>query len=132
MEHRSAASRTARPGPADWFTGEVSLAPLVETPEPARLRASIVTFQPGARTHWHTHPLGQTLYVTAGRGRAQKEGGPIIEFGTGDMLWFAPGERHWHGAAPDSDMTHVAMQEAEGGRHVDWADPVTEAQYSGS
>ncbi len=123
--------REARPGPAEWFTGRVSLVPVVETPEPARLRASIVTFQPGARTNWHTHPLGQTLYVVSGRGRAQSEGREIVEFGTGDVLWFPPGERHWHGAAPDSDMCHVAMQEALDGAHVHWEGPVSDSEYSG-
>jgi quercetin dioxygenase-like cupin family protein len=129
MDHFPASTRTARPGPEDWFTGSVSLVPVNEAPEPARLRASCVTFQPGARTNWHTHPLGQTLYVISGRGRAQKEGEAMVEFGPGDVLWFAPGERHWHGAAPDSEMTHIAMQEARDGRHVDWAEPVTDAQY---
>ena len=132
MDHFPANTRDARPGPADWFTGKVSLVPVIETPEPARLRASCVTFQPGARTNWHTHPLGQTLYVISGRGRAQKEGEPMVEFGPGDVLWFAPGERHWHGAAPGSEMTHIAMQEAHDGRHVDWAEPVTDTQYGGS
>ncbi|MDU8943050.1 (R)-mandelonitrile lyase [Ovoidimarina sediminis] len=115
----------------DWFTGEVDLVRLIEAPEPARLRASVVTFQPGARTNWHTHPLGQTLYVISGRGRAQREGEPIVEFGPGDVLFFAPGERHWHGAAPDCDMVHVAMQEALDGSHIDWAEPVTDEQYGG-
>ena len=132
MEHSPAEDRAARTPPAEWFTGSVSLVPVIDAPEPARLRASVVTFQPGARTNWHTHPLGQTLYVVSGRGRAQKEGEAIVEFGPGDVLWFAPGERHWHGAAPDSEMTHVAMQEADGGSHIDWAEPVTDAQYGGA
>ena len=131
MEISRSTERPAKPVPAEWFTGEVALVPLVETPEPARLRASVVTFQPGARTNWHTHPLGQTLYVLSGRGRAQTEGEAIIEFGPGDVIWIPPGERHWHGAAPDEEMTHVAMQEAEGGSHIDWAEPVTHAQYTG-
>ncbi len=131
MEHRPSETRGAHAVPADWFTGEVRLAPVIEAPDPARLRASVVTFQPGARTNWHTHPLGQTLYVISGKGRAQSAGGPIVTFGPGDVLWFAPGERHWHGAAPDSEMTHVAMQEAQNGSHIDWAEPVTDAQYSG-
>ena len=131
MEYSPKADRPAKQTPSKWFTGEVSLVPVNEAPDPARLRVSVVTFQPGARTNWHTHPLGQTLYVLSGRGLAQKEGEPIVEFGSGDVLWFAPGERHWHGAAPDNEMTHVAMQEAQGGSHITWQEPVTESQYSG-
>ncbi|MEM6824375.1 MAG: cupin domain-containing protein [Pseudomonadota bacterium] len=131
MKVSRAHERPASAVPAQWFTGEVSLVPVIEAPEPARLRASVVTFQPGARTNWHTHPLGQTLYVISGHGRAQRAGEPVVEFGPGDVLWFAPGERHWHGAAPDEAMTHVAMQEAEGGSHIEWADPVSDADYLG-
>ena len=130
MDHSPAADRPARPAPAEWFTGAVEMVPLVEAPAPARLRAVRVTFQPGARTNWHTHPLGQTIYCLSGRGRAQREGAPVVEFGPGDVVVFAPGERHWHGATPDAEMCHVAMQEAdESGRHVAWAEPVSEADY---
>lgn len=131
MQYSPKDDRPATRMTPDWFTGEVDLVRVIEAPEPARLRASVVTFQPGARTNWHTHPLGQTLYVISGRGRAQREGGPVVEFGPGDVLFFEPGERHWHGAAPDSEMTHVAMQEAKDGSHIDWAEPVTDAQYEG-
>ncbi len=131
MDHLKAETRAARRPPAEWFTGDVSLTPVIDAPSPARLRASVVTFQPGARTNWHTHPLGQTLYVVSGRGRAQTEGEAMFEFGPGDVLWIPPGERHWHGAAPDSEMTHVAMQEALDGSHIDWAEPVTDSLYHG-
>ncbi len=131
MEHSPKDARPPQQMPAEWVTGDAHLVRIIETPDPARLRASIVTFQPGARTNWHTHPLGQTLYVTAGRGLAQREGGPVVAFGPGDVLWFAPGERHWHGAAPDSEMTHVAMQEALDGSHIDWEGPVSDEDYGG-
>ncbi len=107
------------------------MVPLVNAPAPARLNAAAVTFSPGARTNWHTHPLGQTLYVLSGRGRAQTEGEAIFEFGPGDVIWIPPGERHWHGAAPDSEMTHVAMQEGLDGSHIDWERAVTDAEYEG-
>lgn len=132
MDHFPAGTRPPRPGPADWFTGEVTLAPVVEAPAPARLRAAVVTFAPGARTNWHRHPLGQTLHVLSGRGRAQTEGGPVVDLAPGDSVWFAPGERHWHGAAPDEGMVHLAMQEADGnGATTFWEEPVTEADYLG-
>ncbi|MEE4121361.1 MAG: cupin domain-containing protein [Paracoccaceae bacterium] len=132
MEHFPAAERPARPANPDWFTGSVSMVALIEAPAPARLRAVSVTFQPGARTNWHTHPLGQTIYCVSGKGRAQREGGAVVEFGPGDVIFFEPGERHWHGAAPDNEMCHVAMQEAdETGRHVDWAEPVADTDYLG-
>lgn len=107
------------------------MTPVIEAPAPARLRAALVSFAPGARTHWHTHPLGQAIHVLSGRGLAQREGGPLIGLEPGDSVWFAPGERHWHGAAPDAAMTHLAMQEAEGGLSVTWQDPVTDADYAG-
>jgi len=116
-------------GPADWFTGTVRIDPLFQTEEPARVSGATVTFEPGARTAWHTHPLGQTLIVTAGFGRAQREGGPVEEIRPGDVVWFPPGERHWHGASPDTAMTHIALQEKLDGKVVDWMEHVTDAQY---
>jgi len=127
MEHRPAAAPRA-PNP-DWFTGEVAMTPVIEAPEPARVRAVLVEFQPGARTNWHTHPLGQTLWVVSGRGLAATEGGPVVALNPGDVVWFAPGERHWHGAAPDSAMSHLAIQEAQDGSNVDWEGPVSDADY---
>jgi quercetin dioxygenase-like cupin family protein len=122
-------SRTLTKGSADYFTGSVSIEPLVQAPAPATVRAASVTFEPGARTAWHTHPLGQTLIVTAGLGWAQREGGPIEEIRPGDVVWFAPGEKHWHGATPRSAMTHIAIQEALNGEVVTWMEQVSEAQY---
>ena len=109
-----------------------SLDPLVEAPEPARVRGASVSFEPGARTAWHTHPLGQTLIVTSGLGWAQREGGPIEEIRPGDVIWFAPNEKHWHGATPTIAMTHIAIQEALNGKPVDWMEHVTDEQYGGS
>jgi quercetin dioxygenase-like cupin family protein len=129
MEIKRAGSREMKEGPAGWFTGAVRLEPLVQPTPPARVAGAIVTFQPGARTAWHTHPLGQMLIVTAGVGRAQREGGPVEEIRAGDVVLFAPGEKHWHGAAPDSAMTHIAIQEALDGNAVDWLEHVTDAQY---
>ncbi|ANM10078.1 MULTISPECIES: (R)-mandelonitrile lyase [unclassified Rhizobium] len=131
MEIKPAGSRPSMTPPADYFTGAVRQAPLMETPEPARMRATSVTFEPGARTAWHTHPLGQTLIVTSGRGLVQSWGGEISEIRAGDTVWFSPGEKHWHGAAPDTAMTHIAIHEALDGRHVDWMEQVSDAQYSG-
>ncbi len=131
MDHHRAGSRPSRPGPAEYFTGRVRMDPLHEAPDPARVRAVAVTFEPGARTAWHTHPLGQTLIVTAGRGLAQAEGGRVREILPGDVIWFAPGERHWHGAAPETGMTHIAVQEALDGVSVAWEDHVTDAEYAG-
>jgi quercetin dioxygenase-like cupin family protein len=119
----------SRPGPAEWFTGAVRIDPLFEPIEPARTVANSVTFEPGARTHWHTHPLGQILIVTAGCGRAQCEGGPIEELRPGDVVWFEPGEKHWHGAASTTAMTHIAIQEKQNGKAVQWLEPVTDDQY---
>ncbi len=118
-------------GPSDWFTGTVRIDPLFTAPEPARVVGASVTFEPGARTAWHTHPLGQTLIITAGFGRAQRDGGPIEELRPGDVVWFAPGERHWHGASPTTPMTHTAIQEKLDGKTVDWMEHVTDAEYGG-
>ena len=131
MEIHPAGSRPTRPGPDAWFTGTVWQDPIVDAEAPARLKAVLVTFAPGARTAWHTHPLGQTLLVTAGCGRVQSEGGPIREIRPGDTVWIPPGEKHWHGAGPDTAMTHLAMQEALDGTAVDWLEKVTDAEYAG-
>jgi quercetin dioxygenase-like cupin family protein len=122
-------SRTPKKGSADYFTGAVTIEPLIQAPAPATVRAPSVTFAPGARTAWHTHPLGQTLIVTAGLGWTQREGGPIEEIRPGDVVWFAPGEKHWHGAAPASAMTHIAIQEALDGEVVTWMEQVSEEEY---
>ena len=121
----------SRRTPAEWFTGTVWQDPIVEAPEPARVRSALVTFEPGARTNWHTHPLGQTLHVVTGAGRAQVWGGPIQEIKAGDTVWIPPGEKHWHGAAQTTRMAHVAIHEALDGKHIDWLEPVTDAQYGG-
>ena len=130
MEIKRNGSRPARQGPADYFTGAVRIEPVIEAPDPARVASASVTFEPGARTAWHTHPLGQTLLVTSGRGRAQRWGGPVEEIGPGDVVWFAPGEKHWHGAAPASAMTHIAIQERLDGNAVEWMEKVTDEQYA--
>ena len=124
-------ARPSASGPAEYFTGSVRIDPIIEAPEPARVRAAIVTFEPGARTAWHTHPLGQTLLILSGIALVQKDGEAIIEVRPGDTVWFAPGERHWHGAAPNVAMSHLAIQEALDGSPVDWLEPVSDAQYSG-
>jgi quercetin dioxygenase-like cupin family protein len=131
MEITRNGTRPSSPGPADYFTGRVRLDRLVEAPAPARVNAASVTFEPGARTAWHTHPLGQTLVVVAGLGRAARRGGPVEEIRPGDVVWFAPGEEHWHGAGPTTAMTHIAIQEALDGRAVDWLDQVSDAHYLG-
>jgi quercetin dioxygenase-like cupin family protein len=130
MDIKRAGSQPSGTGSADWFTGTVRIDPLVSAPDPARVRAASVTFEPGARTAWHTHPLGQTLIVTVGCGRVQREGGPVEDIRPGDVVWFAPGEKHWHGAAPTTAMTHIAIQEALNGKVVDWMDKVTDDQYA--
>jgi quercetin dioxygenase-like cupin family protein len=117
-------------GSAEWFTGAVRIDPLFMTEAPARTAGASVTFEPGARTAWHTHPLGQTLIVTAGCGWAQREGGPVEEIHPGDVIWFSPGERHWHGATPATAMTHIAIQENLDGKVVDWMEKVTDEQYT--
>jgi quercetin dioxygenase-like cupin family protein len=129
MEIKRVGSHSSSKGPADWFTGTVRIDPLFQANAPARAIAASVTFEPGARTAWHTHPLGQTLIVTAGCGRAQQWGGPIEEIRPGDVVWFAPGEKHWHGAAPTTAMTHIAIQEQLDGKAVDWMEKVSDEQY---
>jgi len=116
-------------GPADWFTGTVRIDPLFQAIEPARTAGACVTFEPGARTAWHTHPLGQILIVTAGFGRVQREGGPIEEIRPGDVVRFEPGEKHWHGASPTTALTHIALQEQLDGKTVDWLEKVSDEQY---
>ena len=129
MEHFPSGARPTRRAPAEWFTGTVWQDPIVETTTPARLRSAIVHFEPGARTNWHTHPLGQTLIVTDGCGWAQRDGGPVEEIRPGDVVWFSPGEKHWHGATATTAMTHIAIQEKLDGKAVDWLEQVSEAQY---
>jgi quercetin dioxygenase-like cupin family protein len=129
MEIKRSGSQSSSKGPAEWFTGDVTIDPLFEAPEPARVRGASVTFQPGARTAWHTHPLGQTLIVTSGHGWAQRWGGAIEEIWPGDVVWFLPGEKHWHGATPSTAMTHIAIQEALEGKTVDWMEHVSHEQY---
>jgi quercetin dioxygenase-like cupin family protein len=116
-------------GPSDWFTGTVRIDPLFPVTEPARAAGNVVTFEPGARTAWHTHPLGQVLIVTAGFGRVQRDGGPVEDIRPGDVVWFEPGEKHWHGASPTTAMIHIAVQESLDGKAVDWMEKVTDAQY---
>jgi len=129
MEIKRAGTQASRKGPAEWFTGTVRIDPLFEAPGPASVQGAGVTFEPGARTAWHTHPLGQTLIVTAGCGWAQRDGGPIEEIRPGDVVWFAPGEKHWHGATPTTAMTHIAIQEKLNGKVVDWMEHVNDEQY---
>ena len=129
MDIKRSGSRPSGVGPADYFTGAVRVDPLFEAPEPARVRGALVTFEPGARTAWHTHPLGQTLIVTSGLGWVQRDGGPIEEIRPGDVVWFPPGEKHWHGATATTGMSHIAIQEALNGSPVDWLEQVSDAQY---
>jgi quercetin dioxygenase-like cupin family protein len=129
MEIKRAGTQASTRGPSDWFTGTVRIDPLFQAPDPALAQAASVTFEPGARTAWHTHPLGQTLIVTAGCGWAQREGGPVEEIRPGDVVWFAPGEKHWHGAKPITAMTHIAVQERKDGKTVTWMEKVTDEQY---
>jgi len=131
MELKRAGSQPSTKANADWFTGAVRIDPLVQTPPPARVAAASVTFEPGARTAWHTHPLGQTLIVVAGGGLVQREGGPIELIRPGDVVWFSPNEKHWHGASPTTAMTHIAVQEALDGKVVEWMEKVTDEQYGG-
>jgi quercetin dioxygenase-like cupin family protein len=131
MQITRVGSQPSGKGPADWFTGTVRIDPLFAAPDPARVAGASVTFEPGARTAWHTHPLGQTLIVTYGLGRVQREGGIIEEIHPGDVVWFAPGEKHWHGASPTTAMTHIAIQEKLDGKVVDWLEHVSDAQYQG-
>src|SRR6195952_3145369 len=127
MKIQRAGSQPSAKGPSDWFTGTVRIDPLFDRTDPARVSGASVTFEPGARTAWHTHPLGQTLIVTAGCGWAQREGGPIEEIRPGDVVWFPPGEKHWHGATATAAMTHVAVQEKLNGSPVDWMEKVADA-----
>jgi quercetin dioxygenase-like cupin family protein len=131
MDITRAGSQPSGKGPTDWFTGTVRIDPLFGPPDPARATGALVTFEPGARTAWHTHPLGQTLIVTAGCGRVQREGGPVEEIRPGDVVWFPPGEKHWHGAAPATAMSHIAIQEKLDGKAVEWLEHVTDAEYAG-
>lgn len=129
MEIRPCGSIPSKRMPADWFTGTVWQDPIIEAPDPARLRAVWVRFEPRARTAWHTHPLGQTLVIVSGVGRVQTQGGPVREVRAGDVIWFGPGEKHWHGAGPETAMEHLAMQEALNGSAVDWMEHVTDIEY---
>jgi quercetin dioxygenase-like cupin family protein len=131
MDIKTLGSSPSRKTPASYFTGTVWQDPIIEAPEPARIRCNWVRFEPGARTNWHTHPLGQTIHITSGVGLVQAMGGPIKEVRAGDTVWFPPGEKHWHGASSNVAMTHIAMQEALEGNHVTWMEPVTDEQYGG-
>jgi quercetin dioxygenase-like cupin family protein len=132
MDIRRAGTKPSIKGPADWFTGTVRIDSLFDANAPARAASAAVTFEPGARTAWHTHPLGQTLIVLFGRGLVQREGGPIEEIRPGDVVSFAPSEKHWHGASPENAMQHIAIQEALDGKTVEWLEHVTDQQYSGT
>jgi quercetin dioxygenase-like cupin family protein len=129
MEIKRVGSQPSSIGPGEWFTGAVRIDALFQAPEPARVVGSSVTFEAGARTAWHTHPLGQTIIITRGLGWAQREGGPIEEIRPGDVVWFAPEEKHWHGATPTAAMTHIAIQEKLNGKTVEWLEQVSEEQY---
>jgi quercetin dioxygenase-like cupin family protein len=130
MDIKVAGSAPTRRGPSEYFTGTVWQDPIIDAPEPARIRATTVSFEPGARTAWHTHPLGQTLYIVSGVGRVQTWGGLIREIRPGDVVWIPPGEKHWHGASPAKAMVHIALQEADNGVAVEWLEHVTDAQYN--
>jgi quercetin dioxygenase-like cupin family protein len=129
MEITRGGSQPSRKGPAEYFTGSVRVDPLFQAPDPARVSGGHVTFEPGARSAWHTHPLGQTLIITSGLGWVQREGGPIEEVRPGDIVWFPPGLKHWHGATPTTAMTHIAIQESLNGKNVDWLEKVSDEQY---
>jgi quercetin dioxygenase-like cupin family protein len=129
MEIKHSGSQPSGKGPVEWFTGTVRIDPLFQATTPARAAGNAVTFEPSARTAWHTHPLGQVLIVTTGYGLVQREGGPIEEIRPGDVVWFEPGEKHWHGASPTTAMTHIAIQEALDGKAVDWMEKVSDEQY---
>ena len=131
MDIKPSQSRPSTRGPAEYFTGTVRIDPLFPVSPPARTAGNTVTFEPGARTAWHTHPLGQILIVTAGAGRVQREGGRVEEIRPGDVVTFAPGEKHWHGASPSVAMTHIAIQESLDGKAVDWMEQVADADYEG-
>ena len=129
MDIKRNGSRPSSKGPAEWFSGTVRIDPLFAVTAPARAAANAVTFEPGARTAWHTHPLGQTLIVISGSGRVQRQGGPVEVINPGDVVWFEPGEKHWHGASPTTAMTHIAVQESLDGKAVDWLEHVSDADY---
>ena len=129
MEIKRAGSQPSGKGPAEWFTGAVRIDPLFSSLAPSRGISASVTFEPGARTAWHPHPLGQTLIVTAGFGRVQRWDGPIQEIRPGDVVWFSPGEKHWHGASPTTSLTHIAIQEQLDGKTADWMEQVSTSQY---
>ncbi|HEY5219871.1 MAG TPA: cupin domain-containing protein [Gemmatimonadaceae bacterium] len=130
MKIARSGSQPSAKGPGEWFTGTVRIDPQFPVREPARAAGNTVTFEPGARTAWHTHPLGQILIVTAGCGRVQRDGGAVEEIRSGDVVWFEPGEKHWHGAAPTTAMMHIAVQESLDGRAVEWMEQVSDEQYS--
>ena len=130
MKITRSGSMPTRRGATESFTGTVWQDPIVDAPAPARVRANRVSFEPGARTAWHTHPLGQTLHVVSGVGRMQAWDGPVVEIRAGDSIWIAPGEKHWHGAAPSTGMVHIALQEHLDGVHVTWLEPVSDEQYT--
>ncbi|HEY7297566.1 MAG TPA: cupin domain-containing protein [Xanthobacteraceae bacterium] len=129
MDIKRSGSQPSRPGPAEYFTGSVRVDPLFQAPDPARVAGASVTFEPGARTAWHIHPLGQTLIVVSGLGWVQREGGPIEDIRPGDVVWIPPGEKHWHGATPTTAMTHIAVQETLDGKNVEWMEKVSDQQY---
>jgi quercetin dioxygenase-like cupin family protein len=129
MEITRNGSQPSRKGPTEYFTGSVRIDPLFQAPEPARVTSASVTFEPGARTAWHTHPLGQTLIITSGLGWVRRAGGQTEEVRPGDVVWFSPGEKHWHGASPATALTHIAIQEKKDGKVVDWMEKVTDEQY---
>jgi len=129
MKITKVGSQPSGKGPADWFTGIVRIDPLFQAPDPALVSGACVTFEPGARTAWHTHPLGQTLIVVSGSGWVQREGGPIEAIHPGDVVWFEPGEKHWHGATATTAMSHIAIQERQDGKAVDWMEHVSDDQY---
>lgn len=131
MKITRSGSQPSGKGPSDWFTGTVRIDPLFPTTAPARAAGNAVTFEPRARTAWHTHPLGQVLIVVAGFGLVQREGGPVEEIRPGDVVWFEPGEKHWHGASPTTAMTHIAIQEALDGKAVEWMEHVSDDEYEG-
>jgi quercetin dioxygenase-like cupin family protein len=125
-------SQSSIKGPAEWFTGDVRIDPIhMEPAEPSRITSALVTFEPGARTNWHTHPLGQLLIVTAGQGWTQCEGEDRVEINAGDTIWCPPGHKHWHGATSSTGMSHIAVQEMLNGKNVEWLEPVTDDQYGG-
>ena len=131
MEIMRCGSRPSGKGPVEYFTGTVRIDPLFDAANPPGVRGASVTFEPGARTAWHTHPLGQTLIVTSGAGRVQRWEGPVEEIRPGDVVWIPRGEKHWHGASPTVAMTHIAIQEALNGKVVDWLEKVSDGQYNG-